>query len=182
MDEMLRKNPAFLKQAMKQFSEYQAAFIPGRWGLYCLTSDPCSTLMWSHYSRNHRGICLEFAVIKTKFTLAHRVHYQKEYPRLLLYDDESRLSILVVKSDDWSYESEFRLICPRQTDIKNHPLQLSGDYLPIGAGDLTSIVLGCQTSTEAEQKIKKLVADHAPHITIRHAVRSPNKYRLVLQD
>jgi len=28
--------------------------------VYCLSVFPKSTLMWSHYSANHRGICLEF--------------------------------------------------------------------------------------------------------------------------
>src|SRR5690242_8727839 len=28
--------------------------------VYCLSVVPESTLMWSHYSANHRGICLEF--------------------------------------------------------------------------------------------------------------------------
>jgi len=181
-DELLRTNPTFLKAAMKRFSEYQAAFIPGRWGLYCLTSDPCSTLMWSHYSRNHRGICLEFAVNKNKFTLAHRLRYQREYPRLLLFDEESRLSILVVKSDEWGYEKEFRLICPRYTDIKNHPLQLNGNYLSIGVDDLKSIILGCQISPEAERKINAFVTDHAPNVAVRHAIRSPDRYRLLLHD
>ncbi len=30
--------------------------------IYCLTPDADSTLMWSHYADNHRGICLEFSV------------------------------------------------------------------------------------------------------------------------
>jgi Protein of unknown function (DUF2971) len=182
IDELLRKDASFLKWAMKGFSQRWAAFIPERWGLYCLTSDPCSTLMWSHYSRNHRGICLEFAVNRNKFALAQRVRYQKEYPRLLLFDEESRLSILIVKSDDWEYEKEFRLICPRSTDVKDHPLQLAGSHLPIGRDDLKSIILGCQVDSEAEREISKLVADYAPHVKIRHAVRSPHRYRLILED
>src|ERR1017187_4159645 len=28
----------------------------------CLTRDPTSTLMWSHYAENHHGVCLEFGV------------------------------------------------------------------------------------------------------------------------
>jgi len=76
-----------------------------------------------------------------------------------------------VKSDDWEYEKEFRLICPHLTDVKDHPLQLTDNYLSIGRDDLRSIILGCQVDAEAEQKISKLVADYAPHLKIRHAVR-----------
>lgn len=181
IDEQLRTNSTFLKSAMKLFSEHQAAYIPSRWGLYCLTSDPCSTLMWSHYSGHHRGICLEFAVSNSKFALAYRVHYEKEYPRILLFDEKSSLNILVIKSDDWAYEDEFRLICPRYTDVKNHPLQLNGSYLSIGVKDLKSIILGCQISPEAERQIRDIVTGHAPTVAVRNAMRSPDKYRLVLQ-
>ena len=114
--------------------------------------------------------------------MAQRLRYQREYPRLLLFDEESRLSILVVKSDEWGYENEFRLICPRYTDIKNHPLQLKGNYLSIGVDDLKSIILGCQIGPEAERKINGFVTDHAPNVAVRHAIRSPERYRLLLQD
>ncbi len=42
--------------------------------------------MWSHYSRNHSGICLEFTASNSKFVAAQRVDYQKEYPALLFHD------------------------------------------------------------------------------------------------
>ena len=61
VDQTLRTDVAFLKRAIQQFSECQIDFIPSRWGVYCLSPDPCITLMWSHHSRNHKGICLEFA-------------------------------------------------------------------------------------------------------------------------
>ena len=182
IDELLRKDTAFLKWAMQYFSQQWSAIIPERWAFYCLTSDPCSTLMWSHYSRSHRGICLEFAVNRNKFGLALRVRYQRKYPRLLLFEEQWRRSILIVKSDDWEYEKEFRLICPRLMDVKDHPLQLAGNYLSISRDDLKSIILGCQVGSEAERKIRKLVADYAPHVKIRHAVRLPDKYRLILQE
>jgi hypothetical protein len=41
--------------------------------LYCLTPEPCSTLMWSHYADNHRGICLEFDTGNPLFSEAMEV-------------------------------------------------------------------------------------------------------------
>jgi hypothetical protein len=182
MDHLLRTNPALLKQLLQGFSANQVEFISKRWGVYCLTSDSCSTLMWSHYSRNHRGICLEFAVENTHFRAAHKVQYQTEYPRLLLHDENSRLKILLIKSDDWSYEQEFRLICPRFTDLQNHPLFMQGDYLPIGPMDLRSIILGCQAGAESIQTIRRLVEQYAPQVLLRQTRRAPNKYRLTVED
>ena len=178
----LRTNPAFLKKAMHEFSERQAKFITTRWGVYCLSPDPCLTLMWSHYSRNHRGICLEFAVNSSKFVAAQKVHYQKQYPALLLHEPESYLTMLLIKSDVWAYEQEFRLICPRFTDVEQHPLIMDGDYLSIGPRDLKSIIVGCQASHESVQTIRDLVKRYAQNVAVRYARRAANKYRLVIED
>ena len=181
IDESLRKDPEFLKAAMHQFSTDLFDFITGRWGVYCLSPDPCLTLMWSHYARDHKGICLEFAVQRTKFHIALKVQYQKEYPTLLLHDPDSRFTMLLAKSDDWIYEQEFRLICPRFTDVSASPLVMEGNYLQIGADDLTSVILGCQVAGEAKAKIGELVRDHAPNVRVRQARRDLNKYRLVIE-
>jgi hypothetical protein len=45
VDHAIRTNPAFLKQIMQRFSEDQVEFITTRWGVYCLSPDPCLTLM-----------------------------------------------------------------------------------------------------------------------------------------
>jgi Protein of unknown function (DUF2971) len=181
VDDQLRRNPSFLKFVFPKFSADLSDFITKRWGVYCLTTDPCSTLMWSHYSRNHKGICLEFSARDNKFAMATQVLYQKEYPPFLLHDPNSTNIMLIVKSDDWAYEKEFRLICPRFTDVRAMPLIMDGNYLPIGAGDLTSIILGCQIDNKAATSIEEMVRDHAPKVRLRRAVRAPNRYRLVIQ-
>jgi len=178
VDELLRTNLALLKNAVHRFSEDLAKFIPERWGVYCLSPDPCLTLMWSHYSRNHRGICLEFGVDGSKFVGAQRVRYQKEYPALLIHDP---LQMLLIKSDVWAYEQEFRLICPRFTDVKELPTILDGNHLSIARDDLKSIIVGCQASDDTVGAIKALVEEHAPGVAVRQARRALNKYRLVIE-
>jgi hypothetical protein len=172
IDDQLRTDPEFLKNTMRQFSAELVTFIASRWGVYCLSADPCHTLMWSHYAREHKGICLEFAVAGTKFSLARQVRYQKEYPALLLHDPDSTDQMLRVKSDDWIYEREFRLICPRFTDVRHHPLLMDGNYLQIGPNDLLSIILGCQIDNDTKAQIKMLVTRHAPDVRVREAPRS----------
>jgi hypothetical protein len=182
IDDRLRADPKFLKAALHQFSTEIAPFISSRWGVYCLSPDPCLTLMWSHYARNHRGVALEFAVPNTKFQGALQVNYQKEYPRLLLHDPDAGIRMLVVKSYDWKYEKEFRLICPRFSDVKESVLIMDGNYLNIGPTDLTSIVLGCQVTDQAALSIQDLVRQHAPHVKVRQARRALNRYHLVIGD
>lgn len=181
MDHLLRTNPTALKLLVNRFSKDYLAFIPRRWGVYCLTPDPYSTLMWSHYSRNHKGISLEFCVDNSKFALAQRVQYQEEYPPFSLHDPESYRSMLLIKSDDWAYEQEYRLICPRFTDLQGHPLIMQGNYLSISPNDLKSIIVGCQANDAAIASIKTLLAEYAPGVAVRQAKRAPNKYRLVIE-
>lgn len=95
IDHQLRTKPEFLKTALHQFSVEIFEFIASRWGVYCLTPNPSLTLMWSHYARNHRGLCLEFSAPNTKFQGAAQVRYQKEYPKFLLHEPASYLGMLL---------------------------------------------------------------------------------------
>ena len=179
-DHWLRTDPAFLKDFLRGFSERFEEFILKRWGVYCLSQDPHIALMWSHYSGHHRGICLEFAVNNSKFARAQKVDYKQEYPALLLHKEEDQMRLLVIKSDVWGYEQEFRLICPRFTNVAT-PLLMDGDYLSIGPRDLKSIIVGCQAKDETIKVIKGLVEEHAPHVAVRYARRAPDRYDLVIE-
>ncbi len=110
------------------------------------------------------------------------MHYQEEYPALLLHEQESRLQVVLIKSDVWAYEQEFRLICARFTNVKGSPLLMDGDYLSIGSGDLKSIIIGCQADDGTTNTIKALVRELAPQVAVRYASRAPNKYRLVIES
>jgi hypothetical protein len=178
-DHLLRTNVAFLKRVIEDYSEEQVKFIPARWGVYCMSPDPCITLMWSHYSRNHRGICLEFGT-KAKFITALRVRYQKEYPPLMIHEHNVGYDMLLTKSDVWAYEQEYRLLCPRFTDVQT-PLRMDGNYLSIEPTDLKSIIVGCQTDEDSTKTIRRLRSQYAPHVAVRFAVRAVNRYRLVIE-
>jgi hypothetical protein len=137
---------------MHSFPLEQFEFITTRSGVYCLSPDPCNTLMWSHYSQNHRRICLEFGARNTIFNGAQEVRYQRAYPSFLPHDQYTHHDMLLVKSDVWSYENELRLICPRFTDVKFHPLLMDGNYLPFNPTDLKSAILGARPLTKLSSK------------------------------
>src|SRR5579863_196726 len=65
-----RTNPQRRRAALQRFSEDFLKLIPNRWRIYCLTPVPDSTLMWSHYADDHRGICLEFGTDARLFASA----------------------------------------------------------------------------------------------------------------
>src|ERR1035441_10393936 len=88
------------------------------WHIYCLTPLPSSTLMWSHYADNHRGLCLEFSTNNNVFRCAQRIVYRSKYPvwhpHTLLLETNIEEALLT-KSRDWRYEKEYRVVARRST-------------------------------------------------------------------
>ncbi len=80
-------------------------------------------LMWSHYADSHKGLCLGFTVSRlARNTVFKNVFYppasdENERPTLDLSDEEfetTRMAekAIYVKSHDWKYEKEVRLVDP----------------------------------------------------------------------
>lgn len=179
VDALLRSDPRAIKAMIHRFSVEFFKFIPSRWAIYCLAPDPSINLMWSHYARNHKGLCFEFAVPNTKFSWALQVRYHRKYPPFLLHNQQD-YGMLLAKSEDWAYENEFRLIGVRSADIPS-PMLLDDHYLPIGGNDLKSIIFGCQMEEDEKASIRSIVRAHAPHVATRQAVRAFNEYRLIIE-
>jgi hypothetical protein len=96
-------------------------------GVSCFATDPKSVVMWSHYANQHRGICLEFPCAemltnKSFLKILHPVRYTDNFrdvfrlfwPPNIELDQVSPdiLPILAAchKSEEWSYEGEWRLV------------------------------------------------------------------------
>ena len=82
--------------------------------LFCLSEIKDNILMWSHYSTDHRGFCLEFEVTEGGyFEKAEKAIYtvKNEYQEINLYENNEEIlkSMLLVKSKDWEYEKERRI-------------------------------------------------------------------------
>jgi len=182
-DLRLLHDPTFLARNMVGFTDFMAKFITERWGIVCLSAAPCSTLMWSHYSDNHKGICLEFRAKGTFFGAAMKILYRTEYPKMLLGGNLDQM-MLTVKSKDWEKEEEYRLACPRSgevTEAKESPLVMKNGFLEIG-DLLHAVIIGCEMGGEEERVIKELIKEYGRHVRLKHAVRVPHKYSLTLED
>ena len=150
--------------------------------IYCLTPKDDSTLMWSHYAENHRGICLEFIVANMLFGKAGEVVYREEYPRWVpcdINDAPGRvMELILTKSSDWCYEKEYRLISIDAPSSSSF-LQLHGDFFRLPNGALKSVIMGCDAD---HQTIATLIKECTPELPIKMAVRSPNLYKLEIVD
>lgn len=85
-------------------------------GVTCFSECNDNMLLWSHYGGQHRGFCLEFNTDCQPFEKLHKVTYSRVMPEIdpaniLINDDfEQVLRLFCTKSDDWSYEREWRVI------------------------------------------------------------------------
>jgi hypothetical protein len=111
----LRNDPSQQEQLMLSQSNAASNMIAER-RIYCLTPKSNSTLMWSHYVQNHRGICLEFGVDNPLFRNALEVVYCRRYPVWIANKFEARHELtkdmIRTKAWAWRYEKEFRLQGP----------------------------------------------------------------------
>ena len=183
----IRANRTYRQEMLDRWSREFLKTIPGRWRLYCLTPVPDSTLMWSHYANNHKGICLEFGLEHPVFGSALEVSYLSSYPKWspnsLIQTGSYR--VLLTKSDDWHYEREFRIIClsdgvnrPR-ADLEGHPLVVKDGFLNLPTGSLRAVIAGCEADFES---IRAVVTAADPTLKVKRAVRSPHKYRLEIVE
>jgi hypothetical protein len=175
LESLILSDDNALREAVERSSQILIEQI-GMRRIYCLTPFPDSTLMWSHYAANHRGICLEFDKNNPLIAKARPVRYRKTYPEWTpQMSGDNILELVLTKSADWHYEREFRLI----GTLAAGPLKLEGDFVHLPVGALTAIILGCANQDYTD--IHQIVREHAPSLTIRRVVRVPNQYKLAVE-
>ena len=145
----LRSDPRFRQEAIERFCSGFLGSVPRYWHIYCLTPVPNSTLMWSHYASNHRGICLEFDVVNQVFSLALPVRYHSTCPKWMPHQvaQGEAAELLLTKSEDWSYEREYRIVGKSAQSgfgKEDYPLKIEGKFMGIPAGALQAVLVGCE--------------------------------------
>lgn len=105
----------------------------------CFSEIKDSILMWSYYAHSHEGLCVEYDLSKLEEKSAlnqqiikslSKVHYSPIRADNLHVEQEnnSYLNFLTSKSDVWTHEHEWRIIC--ETDEEYLPLDcISGIYI-----------------------------------------------------
>jgi hypothetical protein len=97
----------------------------------CFTPDIHNTLMWIHYADNFKGICIgyhksDIEEILSQDLILSKINYIKNPPTKIHLDDQ--YSFLGVKSKQWQYENEFRII----KNTESNKLELPIAYLIVG--------------------------------------------------
>lgn len=130
-------------------------------GIFSLTENQNSLVMWAHYANSHRGLCIGFRaeclkVVSTRLSKGDglsryllRVRYVDDYPVIDLFDPKripgtSLIPVLATKAQDWSYEEEYRLMVTRPPGNRNYTLQNDDRRCVLGSETIVSVTMGCR--------------------------------------
>ena len=136
----------------------------GGFSAVSLSEEPSSIRMWSHYSKNHTGFCIEydFSTISPedlRRRLCFPVYYRgklTDATRYLTHASPENINIYfslylcLLKSDEWAYEKEWRIVYPTGQAQANAEISMPRP---------SAIILGARVDT----KDKKWMVEYCNH-------------------
>jgi len=169
-------NHEMLEEMINDMSQETTQEIQEKFRIYCLSTRPDSTLMWSHYSDSCKGICLEFSVKNELFCWALQDEYLNDFPLLHVYDtdDDKLLLPFLAKSFDWRYEKEFRIVVSEKPDDEL-PTPKDG-FLPFQRDALQSVIVGPSMPEDEIDDVRKLVRGSGWNVELKKAFLAQGKY------
>ena len=158
--EMLASDAVLLEKSVREMNAGMHGAIDDRYRIYSLASSPLTALMWSHYAEKHTGVCLEFVVDDTFFGEALHVVYETRYPSLdVLADGPEQLLELLVKSADWSYEAEYRMMVLERRFARLGSIRVVDDHwIMFPPPVLSAVIAGCRMSEQHRDELRDLVS------------------------
>lgn len=146
-------------------------------GVYCLTEDRYSLLMWAHYTDKHTSFCLEFSFDKNSSigNCLKPVQYAITYPTFKFltnnFSDAGEKSCLT-KSKEWEYEKEWRILA------KYHSTPNGENMLEFPPSALTGIILGCRMLYKDKNEIFGWITRRTTPMQIYQAIPDEQEYKL----
>ena len=174
----LRKDRKFLESKIDQFTSDMDSAIQTKYRVYCLTTHPDSTLMWSHYADSCKGICLEFSVNNNLFCGVFKIEYCEKYPlfRIRTDDEDENIRTLLTKSKDWEYEDEFRVMATEKPYRYDDVPTTTNGFLALPKGALQSVIIGAQMPLEDQELVQSLVKKSGWNVELKVASLVPDRY------
>lgn len=160
-------------------------------GIFSMSACNDNILLWSHYSDSHKGICVGIdTTILHKYIMKNRVlltkqrlvslfqvKYQEEYPDISIIkrttsDPDMLNDSLKIKSTDWKYEQEYRLVLTNGTD---YPLKIPQEAT-------TSVYLGLFISREHREQILEELRKRQTKPMVYQATRKRKAFGLEFSE
>jgi hypothetical protein len=194
---LLKHRPAHERQAMLDAidrwfdiqGEQAVRFVSkrARAGLSVLSlcENATSVLMWSHYSDGHKGFCIEYDLstlrgddlrrrqcfpvfYRRKLTDATRYLARQDFHN---YNNLFGIYMCLLKSDEWAYEREWRLVLPTGPSHANSAVKMPK---PV------AIILGALAQPDDEAWMRTFC--HRNGIPLKRAVQRHNEFRLEIRN
>jgi hypothetical protein len=159
-------------------------------GILCLSEVRDSLLMWGHYTQNHEGFVIGFSQDHPYFSMRRgpedefgylrRVKYSSSRPVVTLADTTGT-EWFETKSDDWSYEKEWRMMrvlaeAERRIETLPYPVCL----FSFPADSVAEIIIGLKASAEVRDRLKTL-SKNFPNAKVILAQEHSSQYSLVME-
>mgnify|MGYP003647013191 CR=1 FL=1 len=135
-----------------------------------------SLLLWSHYSQDHKGIAIEYDFINSESIRAfiQPIIYRNRIHKIGLFEEYNTINMIVsglIKSEEWSYEKEWRITSFKQFDEFPNIMKVPK---PV------AIYLGTRFS-ENDEKLKSELYAYAKKnkVPLNEMVKHPNKFELI---
>lgn len=169
----LMSNPGSIYETIAE----SAGNIFSRARICSFTTSNKNLLMWSHYARSHEGFCIEFDATILPISYALKVRYVEKYPDIKypFPRDKTNLRPLLLKSNDWEYENEFRTII--HPAAKTGPVN-DGVSLILSGCEVKSLYFGARMKSEDKELIVSLVQRGPFNPAFWNAVLSKTSYSL----
>jgi hypothetical protein len=142
-----------------------------KFGVICYSTIEPSTLMYSHYADNHRGMCLEFEVLPENLIGMKEVKYKDRLDEFNFTLDKTLLKeeiikICTTKSKVWQYEKEYRQLFTDKHFYADYP------------GKLTGITFGCKASRDDIELVLSVLNSKVKDLKISKTFIQKNTYLL----
>lgn len=144
--------------------------------LSCFTENNQNNLMWSHYTNNHQGICVEYSEELFKYfksldnyLVSNQVIYSNEPPTVENFESiESKAKkMLFNKQSEWKYEKEHRVILQSKKRT---------EYIPIDNKFIKAVYIGSKCDSKISEKIIQICNSHG--IVKYHGITFGNTYKV----
>lgn len=165
--------------------------IQERLRVFCLTEDPLSILMWSHYGSNHTGVvlCFDTSTLENSFSRPlEAVQYKSELPCLLDYKEWYRSimfglprertegiyeALCLTKHEGWKYEKEWRFVW-------TSPPGTIGEFqdYTFSSEALIGVIYGCRVPSKDKDMLDKLLGDKFPDISSHTLIQHNSNFAL----
>lgn len=158
-------------------------------GILSLTERADNLLMWAHYAVSHEGFVIGFDATHPYFNdkkspddeLRHlrKVEYRETRPALPMIELSGE-DVLMVKSTQWEYEQEWRIIRPLEDAdriIQNQPYPVHLFQFPAAA--VREVIFGCRMLEENKGCIiASLKSTSFQHVQISQAEPDEIEFRM----